>query len=72
MFKELKQSLKTWQHMTKDPWICAPHGVLEDKGIFKNNPRCMPLYNEIVDQKNMASQDKLNTLENSIAPTFYR
>lgn len=39
----LENRLKKWQQITKDPWICAPHGVLQDKGEFKNNPQCLTL-----------------------------
>lgn len=45
IFKELKHKLFEWQSETEDPWICAPHAVLENKGAYKNNPQCMPLYN---------------------------
>lgn len=44
-FETLKRKLFDWQKETKDPWICAPHGVLEDKGDYKNNPTCMDLLN---------------------------
>ena len=44
---DLKLSLNSWQNITQDPWICAPEGVLEDAGKYKNNPQCMPLYNEL-------------------------
>jgi len=46
VFEQLKTTLSNWQNRTKDPWICSPHAVLEDKGTFKNNPQCLPLYNE--------------------------
>ena len=44
---DLKLRLNNWQNITQDPWICAPEGVLEDAGKYKNNPQCMPLYNEL-------------------------
>ena len=50
-FEDMKQSLKAWQNKTGDPWICAPHAVLENKGRFKDNPHCMPLYNRVVSSK---------------------
>ena len=50
-FEDMKQSLKAWQSKTEDPWICAPHAVLENKGRFKDNPNCMPLYNRVVSSK---------------------
>lgn len=28
---------------TEDPWICAPHGVLQNQGPYKNHPTCMTL-----------------------------
>ena len=48
VFSKMKLRLEEWLYKTKDPWICAPHAVLEDKGHFKDNPQCMPLYNEDV------------------------
>ncbi|CAL1538240.1 unnamed protein product [Lymnaea stagnalis] len=45
IFNELKTMLKVWQNLTADPWICAPDGVLEFQGIYKNNPQCLPLEN---------------------------
>ncbi|KAL3274373.1 hypothetical protein HHI36_015771 [Cryptolaemus montrouzieri] len=48
IFKELKHRLFEWQNQTGDPWLCAPHAVLENKGFFKNDPQCMPLDNEIL------------------------
>lgn len=41
----LKRKLSNWRNRTADPWICAPHAVLEDRGAHKYNPECMPLYN---------------------------
>ncbi|XP_030759197.1 N-sulphoglucosamine sulphohydrolase [Sitophilus oryzae] len=43
--QELKSRLIDWQGKTEDPWICAPHAVLEDKGYYKNNSLCMDLDN---------------------------
>ncbi|XP_045478548.1 N-sulphoglucosamine sulphohydrolase [Harmonia axyridis] len=45
LLKELKLKLFEWQNKTQDPWICAPHAVLEDKGAYKNDPQCMSLDN---------------------------
>lgn len=45
IFQELSDKLMEWQKNTKDPWICAPHAVLEDKGDYKDNPQCMDLLN---------------------------
>lgn len=39
----LAARLAEWQTITNDPWRCAPHGVLQDKGEFKNDPQCMTL-----------------------------
>ena len=41
----LRRLLRRWQNDTADPWICAPEGVLEDKGAYADNPQCLPLYN---------------------------
>ena len=41
----LKGQLKQWQNVTDDPWICAPGGVLENKGAYKENPQCMSMDN---------------------------
>lgn len=43
--KDLAHRLSTWQNVTADPWICAPTGVLQDAGMYKNAPTCLPLYN---------------------------
>lgn len=40
VFESLKQELQLWQNVTFDPWICAPWGVLEDAGRFKEDPQC--------------------------------
>lgn len=45
VFDQLKNQLFEWQKETEDPWICAPHAVLEDQGFFKNNPSCLDLDN---------------------------
>ncbi|XP_035207120.1 N-sulphoglucosamine sulphohydrolase-like isoform X2 [Stegodyphus dumicola] len=44
--RKLKFSLLNWQRGTNDPWICSPSSILENKGKFKHNPQCMPLYNK--------------------------
>ena len=41
--KELEDKLWNWQVDTNDPWRCAPHAVLEDKGEYKSNPSCLTL-----------------------------
>ncbi|KAH8037292.1 hypothetical protein HPB51_009847 [Rhipicephalus microplus] len=45
VISELKQLLFKWQRATNDPWICAPHSVLEDSGLYKQDPKCLPLLN---------------------------
>ena len=44
VFEELKQSLFDWQNRTRDPWLCSPSFVLEDKGAYKHRPSCLPLF----------------------------
>lgn len=46
--KTLQKELFEWLNKTSDPWLCSPSGVLQDKGFYKNNPECMPLYNDLV------------------------
>lgn len=45
VFRELKLMLKDWQNATADPWICAPDGVLEYQGLYKDKPQCLSLEN---------------------------
>ncbi|XP_012214785.1 N-sulphoglucosamine sulphohydrolase isoform X1 [Linepithema humile] len=45
IFFELQERLSNWLKVTKDPWLCAPDGVLENIGYDKDNPQCMPLNN---------------------------
>ncbi|XP_049774157.1 N-sulphoglucosamine sulphohydrolase [Schistocerca cancellata] len=45
ILSQLKEDLFNWQKHTADPWICAPSGVLEDKGDYQQHPQCLPLYN---------------------------
>ncbi|EZA55070.1 N-sulfoglucosamine sulfohydrolase [Ooceraea biroi] len=45
VFVELQERLFNWLKVTKDPWLCAPDGVLENAGLNKDNPQCMPLNN---------------------------
>ncbi|XP_012271670.1 N-sulphoglucosamine sulphohydrolase [Orussus abietinus] len=45
IFASLRKRLFKWQEETRDPWLCAPGGVLEEQGEYKNNAQCMPLYN---------------------------
>lgn len=47
IFRYLKRRLLQWQNETSDPWLCSPHGVLQDSGIFKNRHACFPLYNDV-------------------------
>lgn len=42
ILKDLKIKLLNWQKLTKDPWICAPHGVLEPNN---NGDSCFSLDN---------------------------
>lgn len=39
----LEARLREWQTLTNDPWRCAPHAVLQDKGEYKNDPQCLTL-----------------------------
>lgn len=41
---DLKDMLFKWQKKTNDPWICAPHGVLEPINN-KQDFACFDLYN---------------------------
>lgn len=43
---KLKSTLRKWQIETNDPWICSPFAVLENTGRYKENPQCLPLYND--------------------------
>lgn len=43
IFSDMQTQLFKWQEQTNDPWRCAPHAVLEDKGEFKGNPQCLTL-----------------------------
>ncbi|XP_018566402.1 N-sulphoglucosamine sulphohydrolase [Anoplophora glabripennis] len=45
IFQQLKKRLFKWQKGTDDPWICSPHAVFENKGVFKDNPQCLDLDN---------------------------
>lgn len=35
--------LNDWLVATNDPWRCAPHGVLMDKGEFVDDVQCLTL-----------------------------
>lgn len=35
--------LSKWLETTQDPWRCSPHGVLQDKGEYKDDPKCLTL-----------------------------
>ena len=43
---QLMADLNRWLNVTKDPWICSPHAVLEDIGGFEHQPSCRPLFNQ--------------------------
>lgn len=40
---QLEAQLMQWQIETNDPWRCAPHAILQDKGEFKDSPQCLTL-----------------------------
>ncbi|MCL4132611.1 UNVERIFIED_CONTAM: hypothetical protein GTU68_015475 [Idotea baltica] len=46
IFIWLASRLFKWQKNTSDPWLCSPHGVLQDSGTYKNHHMCFPLYNK--------------------------
>lgn len=48
IFEDLKERLMNWQKATHDPWRCAPHGVLQEQGIFKKDPKCFTLGHEVL------------------------
>lgn len=48
IFDDLKNKLWQWQVETDDPWRCAPHAVLEDKGANKGNPQCLTLAHDFI------------------------
>ena len=43
--KKLMKKLKKWITLTNDPFICYPHSVLENTGLYKTRPKCLPLFN---------------------------
>ncbi|KAG7209724.1 hypothetical protein KM043_011358 [Ampulex compressa] len=43
ILRNLQKRLFNWQKITEDPWLCAPHGVLESIGNI--DAHCMPLEN---------------------------
>ncbi|KAK0058190.1 N-sulfoglucosamine sulfohydrolase [Biomphalaria pfeifferi] len=45
----LQMYLNQWLNVTSDPWICAPDGVLEFQGVYKNSPQCLSLENLLGD-----------------------
>ena len=49
VFKEMRKLLTKWQNVTHDPWICAPGGVLEDTGKYKDHPQCFSMDNDVDD-----------------------
>lgn len=46
ILNSLRKKLYNWMTNTKDPWLCSPHAVLEDKGNYKNNMQCLSLFND--------------------------
>lgn len=40
---DLEERLRKWLVLTDDPFRCAPHGVLQDKGQYRDDPQCMTL-----------------------------
>ena len=42
VLEKMKEELYKWQNVTKDPWICSPHGVLETQA---GRAVCMELIN---------------------------
>lgn len=40
---KLEKRLNKWLEETNDPWICAPHAVLENKGFYKDHAQCLTL-----------------------------
>ncbi|CAG9763177.1 unnamed protein product [Ceutorhynchus assimilis] len=47
VLEDLKTRLFEWQKSTQDPWLCAPHAVLEDQGDFKDKIACLGLDNGV-------------------------
>ncbi|XP_071802190.1 N-sulphoglucosamine sulphohydrolase-like [Asterias amurensis] len=45
VLSRLKGMMYQWQNMTNDPWICSPWGVLENQGLYLDNPHCFSMYN---------------------------
>ncbi|EEC12143.1 heparan N-sulfatase, putative [Ixodes scapularis] len=45
VLEALQTQLLKWQQITHDPWMCAPDGVLQDSGLYKEHPHCFPLLN---------------------------
>ena len=43
ILNKLKERLANWLKITKDPFRCAPDGVLQDTGEFLDNPSCLTL-----------------------------
>ncbi|XP_037093191.1 N-sulphoglucosamine sulphohydrolase-like [Pollicipes pollicipes] len=46
-FARLRRQLEAWQWRTDDPWVCAPHGVLQNAGPHRRQPLCMALHDEL-------------------------
>ena len=45
ILETLKRKLYDWLNVTRDPWICSPHSVLENSGLFFDTLQCLPLLN---------------------------
>ncbi|EDX12400.1 GD20145, partial [Drosophila simulans] len=44
--KQLREQLFDVIVATKDPWRCAPHAVLQEQGVYKEQPACLTLGHE--------------------------
>lgn len=45
LLESLQLKLQAWQNVTDDPWICAPSGVLENKGYYPRTGVCLAMDN---------------------------
>lgn len=45
VLESLQLKLQVWQNVTDDPWICAPSGVLENKGYYPRTGVCLAMDN---------------------------
>lgn len=70
----LQSQLKAWQNVTADPWICAPWGIYEYQGKYKDKPQCLSLNNGLASNAQSSSSFKDNPslyLEIEDSPGFY-